>query len=140
MSGPNDVLSPFRLDGRVAVVTGGNGGIGLGMAEGLAAVGSDTLVIGVMGSGHLEGGQGVPHQLADLGVGDSMVLLPWDQGRDCAELSSGLADAVFGIAPSVFTHPELRVPVVSVYLDKKKSITDFAHILGTFSKLNIQNT
>ena len=32
--------------------------------------------------------------------------------------------AVFGIAPSVFTHPELRVPVVSVYLDEKKSITD----------------
>lgn len=71
------------------------------MAERLAAVGSDTLVIGVMGSGHLEGGQGVPHQLADLGVGDSMVLLPWDQGRDCAELSPGLADAVFGIAPAL---------------------------------------
>ena len=32
--------------------------------------------------------------------------------------------AVFGIAPSVFTYPELRVPVVSVYLDEKKSITD----------------
>jgi hypothetical protein len=32
--------------------------------------------------------------------------------------------AVFGIAPSVFTHPELRVSVVSVYLDEKKSITD----------------
>jgi ribosomal protein L11 methyltransferase len=31
--------------------------------------------------------------------------------------------AVFSIAPSVFTHPELRVPVVSVYLDEKKTIT-----------------
>ena len=30
-----------------------------------------------------------------------MVLLPWDQGRDCAELSSGLADAVCGIAPAL---------------------------------------
>ena len=35
----------------------------------------------------------------------------------------GLLHAVFGIAPSVFTHPELRVPMVSVYLDEKKSIT-----------------
>jgi 2-deoxy-D-gluconate 3-dehydrogenase len=29
----------FDLSGRVAVVTGGNGGIGLGMAKGLAAAG-----------------------------------------------------------------------------------------------------
>ena len=35
-----------------------------------------------------------------------------------------LLHAVFGIVPSVFTHPEVRVPVVSVYLDEKKSITD----------------
>ena len=34
-----------------------------------------------------------------------------------------LLHAVFGIAPSVFTRPELRVPVVSVYLDEEKSIT-----------------
>ena len=41
-----------------------------------------------------------------------------------AEAAVGeLLHAVFGIAPSVFTHPELRVPVVSVYLDEKKSIT-----------------
>ena len=29
----------FDLKGRVAIVTGGNGGIGLGMARGLAAAG-----------------------------------------------------------------------------------------------------
>ena len=27
------MISMFNLDGRVAIVTGGNGGIGLGMAE-----------------------------------------------------------------------------------------------------------
>ena len=36
----------FDLTGRVAVVTGGNGGIGLGMAEGLAAAGATILVVG----------------------------------------------------------------------------------------------
>ena len=30
-------FTPFDLTGKVAVVTGGNGGIGLGMAQGLAA-------------------------------------------------------------------------------------------------------
>jgi len=33
-------MTLFDLTGRVAVVTGGNGGIGLGMAKGLAAAGA----------------------------------------------------------------------------------------------------
>jgi 2-deoxy-D-gluconate 3-dehydrogenase len=37
---------PFDLRGKVAVVTGGNGGIGLGMARGLAAAGADIAVVG----------------------------------------------------------------------------------------------
>lgn len=36
----------FDLSGRVAVVTGGNGGIGLGMARGLAAAGAWVAVVG----------------------------------------------------------------------------------------------
>ena len=36
----------FDLKGRVAVVTGGNGGIGLGMARGLAAAGAAVAVVG----------------------------------------------------------------------------------------------
>ena len=38
------VPTSFDLTGRVAVVTGGNGGIGLGMAEGLAAAGAAVVV------------------------------------------------------------------------------------------------
>jgi NAD(P)-dependent dehydrogenase (short-subunit alcohol dehydrogenase family) len=37
---------PFDLTGKVALVTGGNGGIGLGMAEALAQAGSDVVVWG----------------------------------------------------------------------------------------------
>jgi 2-deoxy-D-gluconate 3-dehydrogenase len=36
----------FELGGKVAVVTGGNGGIGLGMARGLAAAGAAVVVAG----------------------------------------------------------------------------------------------
>lgn len=38
--------SPFDLTGKVALVTGGNGGIGLGMADALAAAGADVVIWG----------------------------------------------------------------------------------------------
>ena len=37
-------MSLFDLTGRVAIVTGGNGGIGLGMATGLAKAGATIVV------------------------------------------------------------------------------------------------
>ena len=58
------------LVGRVAVVTGGNGGIGLGMAEGLARAGAEVLIVGRNAQ---KNGDAVRH-LQDLGArADSMV-------------------------------------------------------------------
>lgn len=39
-------FKPFDLSGKVALVTGGNGGIGLGMADGLAQAGADVVIWG----------------------------------------------------------------------------------------------
>jgi NAD(P)-dependent dehydrogenase (short-subunit alcohol dehydrogenase family) len=39
-------FNPFDLTGKVGLVTGGNGGIGLGMAEGLAAAGAKVAIWG----------------------------------------------------------------------------------------------
>ncbi len=39
-------MSLFNLDGKAAVVTGGNGGIGLGLARGLAGAGAAVAVVG----------------------------------------------------------------------------------------------
>lgn len=79
------------------------------MAEALAtaaATPGKPLVIGVIGRGHVESGYGVPHQLAALGWDDTAVLLPWDRGRDCADLAVGLADAVFGLDLPKVDHGE----------------------------------
>jgi NAD(P)-dependent dehydrogenase (short-subunit alcohol dehydrogenase family) len=40
------MYKPFDLSGKVALVTGGNGGIGLGMAEALAQAGADVVIWG----------------------------------------------------------------------------------------------
>src|SRR5258706_3431260 len=39
-------MNLFDLTGKVAIVTGGNGGIGLGMAKGLAGASATILVVG----------------------------------------------------------------------------------------------
>lgn len=63
--------------------------------------GKSPLVVGIMGSGHILHGFGVPHQLKDLGVSRINSLLPWDTGKSCRQLVAGYADAVFGLAPFV---------------------------------------
>ena len=68
------------------------------MAEALAAAhrrDPAAIVVGIVGSGHLEYGYGIPHQLADMGIDDVDVLLPLDSSDTCDPLPIDLATAVF---------------------------------------------
>jgi uncharacterized iron-regulated protein len=51
------------------------------------------MVVAIMGAGHLEDRNGVPHQLDALGLSGALVLLPAHEL--CAPLGAGYADAVF---------------------------------------------
>ena len=56
-------FQPFDLSGKVAVITGGNGGIGLGMARGLAAAGAAVSLWGTNEGKNAEAAE----SLADFG-------------------------------------------------------------------------
>ncbi|WP_374682188.1 ChaN family lipoprotein [Accumulibacter sp.] len=93
------------------------------MAEVLAgqaaptASGGKPLLVGIMGSGHLRFGHGVPHQLRDLGVRSIGTLLPLAAASPCDELVPGLADAVFAVPTPPRTAPE--PPRLGVTLESK---------------------
>jgi uncharacterized iron-regulated protein len=73
------------------------------MAEAIAGAHRDgrrPLVIGIMGSGHIEYGDGVPHQLAALGVNDVATALPWRSDTDYPIHDPPIAEFLFGVAPT----------------------------------------
>ena len=59
----------------------------------------NSLVVGIMGTGHILHGFGVPHQLKDLGITNLTTLIPWDTNKSCKQLTEGYANAVFGLVP-----------------------------------------
>lgn len=74
------------------------------MASALAeAAGEEALVVGLMGWRHLAHGQGVPHQLADLGIEDQRALMPRPATEACTAPAPGLADGFFMIDESADT-------------------------------------
>ncbi len=77
------------------------------MAERIAATHRDTgrTVVAILGMGHVEGGDGVPHQLAALGLQGAVTLLPWDADRPCDALDGPVAEAVYGLGPTPAAEP-----------------------------------
>jgi 2-dehydro-3-deoxy-D-gluconate 5-dehydrogenase len=75
-------MSPFDLTGRVALVTGGNGGIGLGMARGLAQAGAAIAVAGRK----LEKSQAAAAELGAKGVKTAVITVDVTDEMSCRKM------------------------------------------------------
>jgi uncharacterized iron-regulated protein len=81
------------------------------MAEALASAKrkfSNAITVGILGSGHVEGGYGVPHQLMDLGITQVTSLLPVSADAACMLVGTSFADAVFTLPHTDETPPAER--------------------------------
>ena len=70
------------------------------MAEAIVARLDGRLVVGIMGSGHVEYRDGVAFQLAALGVRDVATALPWPEDTEVPGDDPAIADLLFGVAAS----------------------------------------
>ena len=75
-------MNLFDLGGKVAVVTGGNGGIGLGMARGLAQAGASV----VIAARNAEKSAGAVAELEALGVKSAFMPLDVANPDSCRGL------------------------------------------------------
>jgi uncharacterized iron-regulated protein len=81
------------------------------MAEALAGARrkfADATVVGILGSGHVEGGHGVPRQLKDLGIAELKSFIPESTDTACKLVGTAFADAVFTLPHEDDTPPPDR--------------------------------
>lgn len=97
------------------------------MAEALAqATEHASLVVGLMGEGHIRHGHGVPHQLHDLGIEAQRTLLAWSPPQECPP-PEAVADALFGLGDEA-PHEPAAPPRLGVLLASAPSGVEIARV------------
>ncbi|MDH3662834.1 MAG: ChaN family lipoprotein [Alphaproteobacteria bacterium] len=95
---PENIRDDPRFQRFVKVQTTWDRAMAQALVEASARSGS-PLVVGVLGSGHLERGFGVPYQLQDLGIDDATVFMPVAPAENCDAHEEEVADALFVLPP-----------------------------------------
>lgn len=105
------MIAPWDLQGKVAIVTGGNGGIGLGMAEGLSAAGA-TVVIAARNAD--KSAAAVASILASGGKASAIVVDVTDEA-DCQAM----------VAATLKTHGRLDILINNAGINIRKRPEDY---------------
>ena len=115
-------MNLFDLSGKVAIVTGGNGGIGLGMARGLAAAGAKVAVVGR----NVEKTGAASRQVAEeSGVETLAVTADVSVEDQCARIASEVSGR-FGRIDILFNNAgiNIRKPPHEMSLDEWHQVMD----------------
>jgi uncharacterized iron-regulated protein len=102
------------------------------MAQALASAKgkyADATVVGILGSGHVEGGHGVPHQLKDLGVTEPVSFIPVSIDEACGLVGTSFADAVFTL-PHMDEVPPPERPRLGVFLAQGDGAARISQVAG----------
>jgi 2-dehydro-3-deoxy-D-gluconate 5-dehydrogenase len=112
----------FDLTGKVAIVTGGNGGIGLGMAQGLAQAGAKIAVVGR----NAEKSAGAAQQLADEAKVETLVVTADLAQADQVERVAAEVLDRFGRIDILFNNAgiNIRKPPQELTLDDWRTVLD----------------
>ena len=81
-------MNLFDLSGKVAVITGGNGGIGLGMAQGIASLGANIAIVGR----NAEKADAALATLREIGVEAAFISADVTRKTDCLAMISQALD------------------------------------------------
>ncbi|MBI2308578.1 MAG: ChaN family lipoprotein [Rhodocyclales bacterium] len=90
----------------------------------------DSLVVGILGAGHVRHGYGVAHQLRDLGIGRVAGLVTWNQAEACSGIADGLADAVRIVAEPAANPPRLGISME----DQKDGVRVVSVVAGSVAE------
>lgn len=112
----------FDLTGRVAIVTGGNGGIGLGMARGLAQAGAKVAIVGRNAE---KSADAATRLTQETGAETLVVTADVSQEKDCGRVIDEVRGR-FGRIDILFNNAgiNIRKPPQDMTLDEWREVMD----------------
>ncbi|MFO0957044.1 MAG: SDR family oxidoreductase [Isosphaeraceae bacterium] len=122
-------MNPFDLTGKVAIVTGGNGGIGLGIALGLAKAGASLAIVARNAAKAEEAARSIA---AETGAKAIVATGDVASEADCARVVEGVQSAL-GRIDILFNNAgiNIRKPPDSLGLDEWRQVMDI-NLTGAF--------